>query len=312
VRAARPVLGSLTDDLAATNVGVLLTGPEGAILDRWLPERSLGSRFDRVHLAPGFVYTEPAVGTNGIGTAIAERRPSFVQGSEHFADALTALACAAAPIVDPRTGHVLGVIDLTCSMRDASPLMLALARRAAREIEERLVDDTAIVERVMMRELLRKRRGSKRPMVFANPRIVLTNTAAEALVQAEDELLLRHTAEEMLATSSIGAVEFVLTNGVRVTARCEPILDGARALGVVMHLDTGSDRRDRPLLGLGSLTDAERSVANLVSEGLTNRQIAERLFISRHTVDFHLRATFRKLGVASRVELARQVIHSAT
>jgi transcriptional regulator of acetoin/glycerol metabolism/DNA-binding CsgD family transcriptional regulator len=308
VRAARPVLGSLTDDLAATSVGVLLTGPDGDILDRWLPERSLGSRFDRVHLAPGFVYTEPAVGTNGIGSAIAERRPSFVQGSEHFADALTALACAAAPITDPRTGHVLGVIDLTCSTRDASPVMLALARRAAREIEERLVDDTAIVERVMMREFLRKRRGAKHPMVFANQRVVLTNTAAEGLVQAEDESLLRRTAEEMLATSSLDAVELVLANGMRVRTRCEPILDGGRALGVVMHLDAGSDLRSRPLLGLGSLTDAERSVANLVAEGLTNRQIAERVFISRHTVDFHLRSIFRKVGVASRVELARHVI----
>jgi DNA-binding CsgD family transcriptional regulator len=145
-------------------------------------------------------------------------------------------------------------------------------------------------------------------MVFANQRIVLTNTAAEGLVQAEDESLLRRTAEEMLATSSLDAVEFVLTNGMRVTARCEPILDGGRALGIVMHLDAGSDLRSRPLLGLGSLTDTERSVAKLVAEGLTNRQIAERVFISRHTVDFHLRSIFRKVGVASRVELAREVI----
>jgi transcriptional regulator of acetoin/glycerol metabolism len=78
VRAARPVLSSLTDDLASTNVGVLLTGRDGDILDRWVPERSLGSRFDRVHLAPGFVYKEPAVGTNAIGTAIAARQPSLV------------------------------------------------------------------------------------------------------------------------------------------------------------------------------------------------------------------------------------------
>jgi transcriptional regulator of acetoin/glycerol metabolism/DNA-binding CsgD family transcriptional regulator len=308
VRAARPVLSSLTDDLASTNVGVLLTGRDGDILDRWVAERSLGSRFDQVHLAPGFVYREPAVGTNAIGTAIAARQPSFVRGSEHFADALTALACAAAPIMDPRTGHVLGVIDLTCSTRDASPLMLALARRAAREIEERLVDDGAIAERVMMRQFLRKRRGSKHPMVFANERILLTNTAAEGLVKPEDEPLLRGRAQEMMATAASGAIEVVLSNGKRVAMQCEPILDGGAALGVVMHLDTGSDLRSRPLLGLGSLTDAERSVANLVAEGLTNRQIAERVFISRHTVDFHLRSIFRKVGVASRVELARQVI----
>jgi transcriptional regulator of acetoin/glycerol metabolism/DNA-binding CsgD family transcriptional regulator len=307
-RAARPVLGSLTDDLASTNVGVVVTGRDGDILDRWVPERSLGSSFDRVHLAPGFVYTEPAVGTNAIGTAIAARRPSFVRGSEHFADALTALACAAAPIMDPRTGHVLGVVDLTCSARDASPLMLTLARRAAREIEERLIDGSAIAERMMMRQFLRRRRGSKRPMVFANQRIILMNTAAEGLVKPEDEPLLRRKAEEMMVSASSDAIEVVLSSGMCVAMRCEPILDGGAALGVVMHLDAGSDRRSRPLLGLASLTDTERSVANLVAEGLTNRQIAERVIISRHTVDFHLRSIFRKVGVASRVELARQVI----
>jgi DNA-binding CsgD family transcriptional regulator len=164
----------------------------------------------------------------------------------------------------------------------------------------------------MMRQFLRKRRGSKHPMVFANQRIILTNTAAEQLVKAEDEPVMRRIAEEMMTTASTDVIEVVLTNGMRVAVRCEPILDGGAALGVVLHLDAGTDPRSRPLLGLASLTDTERSVASLVAEGLTNRQIAERVFISRHTVDFHLRSIFRKVGVASRVELARQVITQTT
>jgi DNA-binding CsgD family transcriptional regulator len=55
------------------------------------------------------------------------------------------------------------------------------------------------------------------------------------------------------------------------------------------------------------LTPTEHSVAELVAEGLTNRQIAERLFLSRHTVGFHLRSIFRKLSVTSRVDLTRLV-----
>ena len=160
----------------------------------------------------------------------------------------------------------------------------------------------------MMREFLRRRRGSKHPMVFASQRLLLTSTAAEGLVRAEDEPVLRRIGESMMTTPAPDAVDLVLTNGMHVGVRCEPILDGGTALGVVMHLDVGSDPRRRPLLGLGSLTDTERSVANLVAEGLTNRQIADRVFISRYTVDFHLRSIFRKAGVASRVELARQVI----
>ena len=75
MRAARPVLDSLVDDLASTTIGLVLTDRRGDILDRWVPERSLGIQFDRVDLAPGFVYAESAIGTNGIGTAIAEGKP---------------------------------------------------------------------------------------------------------------------------------------------------------------------------------------------------------------------------------------------
>jgi DNA-binding CsgD family transcriptional regulator/tetratricopeptide (TPR) repeat protein len=56
--------------------------------------------------------------------------------------------------------------------------------------------------------------------------------------------------------------------------------------------------------GWESLTPTEQRVADLVIEGLTNREIADRLHVSRHTVDFHLRQVYRKLDVHSRVALA--------
>jgi DNA-binding CsgD family transcriptional regulator len=64
----------------------------------------------------------------------------------------------------------------------------------------------------------------------------------------------------------------------------------------------------RPLAGWHSLTDTEHAVACLVAEGLNNKQIAVRMYISRHTVAYHLRQIFRKLSITSRVELARIVI----
>lgn len=62
---------------------------------------------------------------------------------------------------------------------------------------------------------------------------------------------------------------------------------------------------ERPVSGWDSLTDTERNVATLVAQGLTNPQVAAQMFISPHTVKFHLRQVFRKLGIGSRVELAR-------
>jgi DNA-binding CsgD family transcriptional regulator len=61
----------------------------------------------------------------------------------------------------------------------------------------------------------------------------------------------------------------------------------------------------RPVTGWDSLTQTERSVAALVAEGLSNQRVGERMFLSRHTVDFHLRHIFRKLGIDSRVVLTR-------
>jgi DNA-binding CsgD family transcriptional regulator len=64
----------------------------------------------------------------------------------------------------------------------------------------------------------------------------------------------------------------------------------------------------RPRTGWLSLTGSELRVARLVADGLTNREVAGRLFLSPHTVDSHLRHAFAKLGIASRVELATIVV----
>src|SRR5260370_20464966 len=67
-------------------------------------------------------------------------------------------------------------------------------------------------------------------------------------------------------------------------------------------------RRERPVSGWGSLTETERTVSDLVAGGLTNREAAEQMFLSPHTIDFHLRQIFRKLQIDSRVDLTRLTI----
>jgi len=81
-----------------------------------------------------------------------------------------------------------------------------------------------------------------------------------------------------------------------------------RAAGVRLH---HWRRVARPAYGWDSLTDTERRVAELVSSGLSNRQVASQVFLSTHTVAFHLRHIFWKLGVTSRVELARLAARQA-
>jgi DNA-binding CsgD family transcriptional regulator len=74
-----------------------------------------------------------------------------------------------------------------------------------------------------------------------------------------------------------------------------------RALGVHRRLVSAR----RPGRGWAAMTDSELAVARLVAQGLSNREVAERLFVSPHTVSGHLRHVFTKLDVNSRAQLTR-------
>jgi DNA-binding NarL/FixJ family response regulator len=86
----------------------------------------------------------------------------------------------------------------------------------------------------------------------------------------------------------------------RDTARARKRL---RELGIRRRVQS----LDRPKLGWESLTDPELQIARLAAEGCTNRGIADRLFVSPHTVNTHLRHIFGKLEIRSRVDLTRVV-----
>ena len=68
----------------------------------------------------------------------------------------------------------------------------------------------------------------------------------------------------------------------------------------------GRGERKRPSSGWGSLTPTELDVVRLVAEGIPNKDIATRLFVSPRTVQSHLRHVYNKLGLTSRVQLAQE------
>jgi DNA-binding CsgD family transcriptional regulator len=74
----------------------------------------------------------------------------------------------------------------------------------------------------------------------------------------------------------------------------------------IAYARRGRGERKRPSSGWASLTPAEQDVVRLVSEGLGNKDIATRLFISPRTVETHLTHVYTKLGLSSRVQLAQE------
>ncbi|MEU9860690.1 GAF domain-containing protein [Streptomyces sp. NPDC047971] len=91
-----------------------------------------------MNFVAGARWSESVAGTNAPGTAIAVDRPVQVFSAEHFRRPVQAWTCAAAPVHDPRTGRLLGAVDITGGDRLAHPHSLAFVQAVARAAESHL------------------------------------------------------------------------------------------------------------------------------------------------------------------------------
>jgi DNA-binding CsgD family transcriptional regulator len=183
-------------------------------------------------------------------------------------------------------------------------------------------------DRVLLDAFLSVRSRTRGPLVAVNERTMITNLLASELLQPADRRLIwEHVTG---ASSKTGeTTTLVLCSGVEVRISAQLVGGQLSAQGAVLHLSVELPARGAPPLapvpvveteevpganrlldpslmtGWTDLTDTERTVAELVARGMTNKQAGRLMFLSRHTVDYHLRRVFRKLGLNSRVELAR-------
>jgi transcriptional regulator of acetoin/glycerol metabolism len=237
LRLAQPILDRLADEVASADMTVILTDPRGLVLDRRAGSAALRRGLDRVLLAPGHFYSEDRVGTNGIGTAAEDRGVAWVVGSEHYAEWLRWLSCAGAPIRDPITGRIDGIIDLTCRLRDTSPLMVPFVKEAAREIEQRLYEDASRRDRELLDRFLAIAHRSSRPVVALNGQTVITNAAAARLLEPADHALLwNHVAEAVEAGTEV-ALRFRLSQGSEAVVHSVAFDRGNPQHGAVLKIE---------------------------------------------------------------------------
>ena len=93
---------------------------------------------ESMNFAEGALWSEGGAGTNAIGIALAARHAVQVFASEHFNEAVQAWTCAAAPVSNPDTGQLIGVIDLTGEMSSVHPHSMAVATATAQAVEAQL------------------------------------------------------------------------------------------------------------------------------------------------------------------------------
>jgi DNA-binding CsgD family transcriptional regulator len=117
----------------------------------------------------------------------------------------------------------------------------------------------------------------------------------------EDAAVLAQAAGDAAAAVAGFDRALALWGALGATADVARVRRRLRALGVVRRGQAVA----RPSTGWASLTDSELSVIRAITGGMTNREAAEHLFLSPHTINSHLRHVFGKLDINSRVELAR-------
>lgn len=99
---------------------------------------ALLSRAETINFAAGAAWDEAHAGTNAPGTALQLGVPVQIRSAEHFSRSVQAWTCVAAPIHDPTTSAVLGIVDVTGTDAVASPQTMGLVRAAARLAEAEL------------------------------------------------------------------------------------------------------------------------------------------------------------------------------
>ncbi|WP_308195523.1 helix-turn-helix transcriptional regulator [Agromyces cavernae] len=127
----------------------------------------------------------------------------------------------------------------------------------------------------------------------------------EAELADADRAAARATLQQAFDLAEAGGVGAVRERIERVAGTAAIALEGAaRPRGAEAAGIAGAATSDADALAAAELTARERQVLELIAEGLSNRQIGERLFISAKTASVHVSAILRKLGAATRAEAA--------
>jgi DNA-binding CsgD family transcriptional regulator len=204
-------------------------------------------------------------------------------------------------------------VDVAPYSQLSTPSAVAeLVEAAARAGERR------IAERALERLTLSTRPGGGDWAlgVEARSRALLSDgDAAERLYQEAIERLRRTRVRVQLARTHLLYGEWLRRERRRVDARDQ--LRTAFEMFTAMGVEAFAERTERELLATGGhvrkrsvetrkeLTPQEAQIARLARDGLSNAKIGERLFISQHTVAYHLRKVFNKLDITSRNQLYR-------
>ncbi|WP_420123345.1 sigma-54-dependent Fis family transcriptional regulator [Nakamurella sp.] len=233
MHSARPVLERLAGQLDGIPMCVALTDNQARLLARRDTSSWVGRLLDRVSFAQGFDFAEGQVGTNGVGTVLEFGESMYVVGAEHFVENLHAFACAGAPIRDPFTGRIEGVLDISCLADHATPIMHSLVRSSAAEIERNLLMDRNQAQQALFDAYTRVDARSRDAVLAVGPRVVMANPVMHGLVDHGDLTALCDHVRFVVGHRPTVDDRLELPSGRAVRLRGSTIAVGAEIAGMV-------------------------------------------------------------------------------
>ncbi|MBL0939863.1 MAG: sigma 54-interacting transcriptional regulator [Gemmatimonadaceae bacterium] len=210
-----------------------------------------------INFRPGALWSEDAVGTNGPGTALALGRSIHIIGAEHFCAGWHGWHCAAAPIRDPLTQQVIGVLDLSGFRDRAHPHTLSLATAIAVAVEQRLIAREAERRVSLLRQystLVSRYPTDAVLVVDRAGDIMASTTAAERLVRrlaasgrdATDALRTIGTDARFRSHTqrhgALASVHEATHPLIGATAAVHALHDGRTAIGACLVIPTATRR----------------------------------------------------------------------
>jgi sigma-54 dependent transcriptional regulator, acetoin dehydrogenase operon transcriptional activator AcoR len=234
VRCARPVIEQLAEQTAEVPVCVVLTDDRARLLVRLDTASAIGRAADGNNFAEGFGYDEGAVGTNGVGTVLESGGSVHVVGAEHFVERLHDYACAGAPVRDPFTGRIEGVLDVSCRAEHSSPILRSLVSAAAGRIQDALLHDRDAGWQALLDLYTRVETRTREAVLAVGRRTVLENSALQTLLGPDDLAALREHARFVMVRGADVDERPLLPSGVRVRMRGTAVTVGGTVAGVVV------------------------------------------------------------------------------
>jgi len=206
-RLALAEMHSLFHQIAGTNYLIAFAAPGGMLLET-LADRTFLMTARRSGICPGGLWSEPARGTNALGTVSATARPITVHGGEHFFSQFSGLTCTAAPIFGPDE-QLAGVLDASSDCRSRQQHTRALVWLAATHIENSLFRDhhhAAVVLAFHSRAEYLRTPGAGLIAINPDGTVVGSNAQARFLLQGLP-LLTGGRFEELFRTSFSAMVD---------------------------------------------------------------------------------------------------------